>query len=200
MPVNYQQIQAQIVDYAAKAQKWQSDVEASRQQGIDLLNLSAESQEMLVDKVLKAAASNPNLRCAIPAVEKMNAVFPLPAERLPVTMLAADGSQVIPSRHRQVEFGVINISTVSMRSGSGLAPKITVNSEMLDLDLLHTEAEAASEGYIALLRDVAERGVLAQEAEKECPGHHPDGWRVGTFPRAKDHRNLLPGNYRNMSR
>ncbi len=76
-------------------------------------------------------------------------------------MLAADGSQVIPSRHRQVEFGVINISTVSMRTGSGLAPKITVNSEMLDLDLLHTEAEAASEGYIALLRDVAERGVLA---------------------------------------
>lgn len=167
MPVNYQHIQAQIVDYAAKAQKWQSDIEAIRQHGIDLLNLSAESQEALAEKVLKAAASNPNMRCAIPTVEKMNAAFPLPSERLPVTMLAADGSQVIPSRHRQVEFGVINISTVSMRTGSRLAPRITVTSEMLDLDLLHTEAEAASEGYIALLRDVAERGVLAQEAEKE---------------------------------
>lgn len=167
MPVNYQQIQAQIVDYAAKAQKWQSDIDAIRQHGIDLLNLSAESQEALAEKVLKAAASNPNLRCAIPTAEKVNASFPLPSERLPVTMLAADGSQIIPSRHRQVEFGVINISTVSMRTGSGLAPKITVTSEMLDLDLLHTEAEAASEGYIALLRDVAERGVLALEAGKE---------------------------------
>lgn len=167
MPVNYQQIQSQIVDYAAKAQKWQSDLETIRQQGVNLLNLSAESQEALTEKVLAAAGSNQNLRCALPTGEKMNAVFPLPAERVPVTMLAADGSQVIPSRHRQVEFGVINISTVSMRTSSGQAPKITVNSEMLDLDLLHTEAEAATEGYIALLRDVAERGVLAREAAAE---------------------------------
>lgn len=168
MPVNYQQIQAQIVDYAAKAQKWQSDLDAIRQQGINLLNLSAESQEMLAEKIMAAVKSNPNLRCALPTAEKVNVVFPLPVDLLPVTMLAADGSQVIPSRHRQVEFGVINISTVSMRTGSGQAPKITVNTEMLDLDLLHTEAEAASEGYIALLRDVAERGVLVREAAKEA--------------------------------
>jgi hypothetical protein len=51
-----------------------------------------------------------------------------------------------------------------MQTGSGLAPKITVDSEMLDLDLLHSEAEMASEGYIALIRDVAERSVLAREA------------------------------------
>ncbi len=128
------------------------------------LNLSAESQDELIEKILIAAKANPGLRCALPAEEKINAVFPLPTERIPVTMLAADGSQIIPSRHRQVEFGVINISTVSMRVGSGLAPKITVDSEMLDLDLLHSEAEMASEGYIALIRDVAERSVLVREA------------------------------------
>ncbi len=65
MPVNYQQIQAQIVDYAAKAQKWQSDLDAIRQQGIDLLNLSAESQEMLAEKVLMAAV-NSTRTCAAP--------------------------------------------------------------------------------------------------------------------------------------
>ena len=164
MPVNYQQIQRQIIDYAAKAHKWQLDLEAITMQGMDLLKLSAESQDELIEKILIAAKANPGLRSALPAIEKINAVFPLPTERIPVTMLAADGSQIIPSRHRQVEFGVINISTVSMRVGSGLAPKITVDSEMLDLDLLHSEAEMASEGYIALIRDVAERSVLVREA------------------------------------
>jgi hypothetical protein len=167
MPVNYQQIQAQIVDYAAKAQKWQQDLDSVRRQSLQLLQLSSESQDQLTDKILAAASSNPNLRCAMPGSEKLNAVFSLPLGYSPATMLAADGSQVIPSRHRQVEFGVINISTVSMRKGSGLAPKITVNSEMLDLDLIHSEAEAASEGFIALLRDVAERRVLAREAARE---------------------------------
>ncbi len=164
MPVNYQQIQRQIIDYAAKAQKWQLDLEAISKQSVDLLNLSAEFQDRLIEKILNAAKANPGLRCALPATEKLNAVFPLPTEHIPVTMLAADGSQIIPSRHHQVEFGVINISTVSMRTGSGLAPKITVDSEMLDLNLLHSEAEMASEGYIALIRDVAERSVLAREA------------------------------------
>ena len=123
MPVNYQQIQRQIIDYAAKAHKWQLDLEAITMQGMDLLKLSAESQDELIEKILIAAKANPGLRSALPAIEKINAVFPLPTERIPVTMLAADGSQIIPSRHRQVEFGVINISTVSMRVGSGLAPK-----------------------------------------------------------------------------
>ena len=168
MPVNYQHIQRQMADYAAKAQKWQLDVDALREQGLNLLHLSADSQEQLTEKVLAAVQSNPYLRCALPTAERLDEVYPLPAGQAPATIIAADGSQVIPSRHRQVEFGVINISTVTMRAGSGQAPFISVDSELLDLDLLHTEAEAASEGYIALLRDVAERGVLVREA-----GRHP---------------------------
>lgn len=168
MPVNYQHIQRQMADYAAKAQKWQLDLDALRDQGLNLLHLSADSQEQLTEKVLVAVQSNPNLRCGLPTSEKLDMVFPLPAGQALATIIAADGSQVIPSRHRQVEFGVINISTVTMRGGSGEAPAISVDSELLDLDLLHSEAEAASEGYIALLRDVAERGVLVREA-----GSHP---------------------------
>jgi hypothetical protein len=169
MPVNYQQIQSQIVDYAAKAKKWQSDIDAIRQQGINLLNLSAESQEMLAEKVMAAVKSNSNLRCALPTPEKVNAVFTLPDERIPVTMLAADGSQVIPSRHRQVEFGVINISTVSMRTGSGQAPKITVNSEMLDLDLLLL-AIRGHVGDPVLLRDERSLDLHFLAFQEDPPG------------------------------
>jgi hypothetical protein len=166
MPVNYQQIQSQIIDYAAKASQWQIDLQMIGQQGIKLLHLASDSQAELRDKVLKAAGSNVNLRCALPTSEKMNMVFPLPVVTSAKTVIAADGSQIIPSRHRQVEFGVINISTVSMQAGSGFAPVITVDSDLLDLDLLHQEGSLASEGYIALLRDVAERRVLVRESLK----------------------------------
>ncbi len=166
MPVNYQQIQSQIIDYAAKASQWQIDLQTIGQQGIKLLHLASGTQVELRDKVLKAAGSNVNLRCALPTSEKMNMVFPLPVVTSAKTVIAADGSQIIPSRHRQVEFGVINISTVSMQAGSGFAPVITVDSDLLDLDLLHQEGSLASEGYIALLRDVAERRVLVRESSK----------------------------------
>ena len=166
MPVNYQQIQNQIIDYAAKANQWQIDLQSIGDQGLNLLRISTETQVELIEKVQSAFSANPNLRCALPTIEKMDAVYPRTRDGSSKTVIAADGSQIIPSRHRQVEFGVINISTVSMQAGSGSAPVITVDSDLLDLDLLHQEGSLASEGYIALLRDVAERKVLVRESLK----------------------------------
>ena len=163
MPVNYQQIQRQIIDYAAKAHKWQLDLESNHHARHGPAKLSAESQDELIEKILIAAKANPGLRCALPAKEKINAVFPLPTERF----CHHAGRRWISNHPQPPPPGRVwrdNISTVSMRVGSGLAPKITVDSEMLDLDLLHSEAEMASEGYIALIRDVAERSVLVREA------------------------------------
>ena len=77
MPVNYQQIQRQIIDYAAKAHKWQLDLEAITKQGMDLLNLSAESQDELIEKILNAAKANPGLRMCSSSNRKNKCCFPI---------------------------------------------------------------------------------------------------------------------------
>jgi len=166
MPVNYQQIQKQMTAFADQAKKWQLDLDALQRKGLTLLHLSAESQPQLVEKVQAAVSSNPNLRCGMPSAERLDGVFPLLNMQDHPVIIAADGSQIVPSRHRQVEFGVINISTVAMQMGSGKAPTINVESELLDLDLLHHDPSTASEAFIALMRDVAERRVLVREASR----------------------------------
>jgi hypothetical protein len=163
MPVNYLQIQSQISEFAANAVLRQQEIEQLNEHYLSLLNILANSQTELINLIETAIQANPNLRCAIPTHEGINAIFPLPKEMVPVTMIAADGSQVIPSRHRQVEFGMVNISAVAICMGSKEAPSISVESHLVDMDEMHQETGISSDGYIALVRDVAERMILADK-------------------------------------
>lgn len=169
MPVNYLQLQPQITEFAARSRRQQEDSGGLLELALKRLDLCAGSQPELIQKILRRAAADPRLRCALPVGEPVNSVIPAPDEVDHFTVIAADGSQVIPSRHRRVGFGVINISTVAMELGSGKAPEITVDSNMLDPDPGVSGLDPVSEGYINLLRDVAERSKLAKEAAKYPP-------------------------------
>jgi hypothetical protein len=77
-----------------------------------------------------------NLRCALPENEPLNAHFPLPTLPEHATVLAADGSQIFPDRHAQVDFGLINVGVIQACYGSQAAPQIHVTSRLLyDEDL-----------------------------------------------------------------
>lgn len=129
--------------------------------GVDLKEaqaiLSAESRR------------NINLRCAIPTEMPIDRVFPQPLLDSRVPVLAADGSQIIPSRHHQVEFGAINIAAISMLPGSEQAPAIRVHTKLLDNSDISDDIDPLTEGYIALLRDVAERQLLLETAAAFTP-------------------------------
>jgi hypothetical protein len=81
------------------------------------------------------------------------------------TVLAADGSQINPSRHTRVEFCVINVGLVKMVRGSGLTPEIHTQSQLLDYDALFLpRGGMISEGMVALKRDLREREALVDLA------------------------------------
>ncbi len=102
------------------------------------------------------------IHCAAPSPssEPLNAHFPHPALTAPVTILAADGSQINPDRHAQVEYSLINVGAICTRIGSVQPPAITIKSELLAAD----DLSLMTENRLALKRDLAERTMLAELA------------------------------------
>jgi hypothetical protein len=91
---------------------------------------------------------------------------PCPALPETFTVLAADGSQINPSRHARVAFCVINVAVVKMVRGSGQAPKIFTHSQLLDFNAVFLpNGGMISEGMVALKRDLREREALLELAD-----------------------------------
>ena len=169
MPVNYLEIQPQIKEFGQKSAVRQRHLGDLRQQMRSRLGDCANQQDFLKNRVSRALLTNPNLRCALPTHEPLDACFPPPVLRPGLTVLAADGSQITPSRHDPIEFSLINIGVIKFRSGSGNPPSATIQTWLLDFDELYTPDGLITEAKIALLRDLRERQVLAEMIENE-PG------------------------------
>jgi hypothetical protein len=108
---------------------------------------------------------DPTLRCALPVQEALNASFPLPPSREPVTLIAADGSQIFADRHAEVEYCLINTGAIWMRTGSVEAPVTSIHSRLIYADLL----EGMSDERLSLQRDLAERQRLLELASLAQP-------------------------------
>jgi hypothetical protein len=172
MTINYQQVQAQIQTFADDAPIRIQQLIEQQAQAAELLNnpnldLSQLSQK--VDAILKSY--DPNLRCALPAkaadgeLNALNARYSLPMLPSNTTVLAADGSQIIPDRHAAVYFGMINVGAIQMEVSSSQPPQTTTKSMIFYDDELYELNEAS----LALRRDLNEREILAQLADGVSP-------------------------------
>lgn len=166
MPVNYLDIKLQLPGFCERAQIRQQELGLMKQQALEELTHLATDQAGAVEKILAEARKNQMLRCAIPVKEQADRAYLPVSLDFSGTILAADGSQVIPSRHSQVQFGALNIAAVILQPGSGLAPKIHTTSSLLEPDEMAEGDAPASEAYIALLRDLEERRLSAKLAQE----------------------------------
>jgi hypothetical protein len=169
MPINYQQIQSQVQEFSRSLAQLQVEISNKKGKATALLQEYASQGEMLQAKVARAAALNGSLRCAVPAGEALDAHFPLPPMPSQAALLAADGSQINPSRHSQLDYAMVNIGVVQMLVGSAAAPTTTIRSDLLRIEKLYTPNGVISEGAVALLRDLGERRLLAEMARQQPP-------------------------------
>jgi hypothetical protein len=161
MSLNYQQVRQQVQRLGENAPARLQKLQESRDKAHELLKHTAREIDALRQKVERIVRSYDNsLRCALPVREPLNAHFPHPALTAPVTILAADGSQINPDRHAQVEFSLINVGAICTRTGSVQPPVITIKSELLAAD----DLSLMTENRLALKRDLAERAMLAELA------------------------------------
>jgi NurA domain len=164
MPVNFQEIYEKIREIGAGARERKKTLEERRTRASVLLEQYANELDLLRSKVNEAKIIDSNIRCAVPVNAPLNSHdAPDSATVMDVTIVAADGSQIFPDRHNQVQYFVINVGAIAMRTGSGKTPEIFTDTQLYFLD--EFDDTYFSESQIALQRDVAERKKLLEISE-----------------------------------
>ncbi|MCC6147520.1 MAG: hypothetical protein IT308_08135, partial [Anaerolineaceae bacterium] len=146
-----------------------SELNQRKGQARGLFEACCEDIKGLTARVEKALEKNAALRCAVPFSDALHCTFPSPAVGGAVVVMAADGSQIVPSRHDRVEFGVINTGIFRMETGGDAAnpPTEIINSRLLYGDDLEAHGKPINEDLIALWRDLDERRNLVEMAARE---------------------------------
>jgi len=165
MALNFQQVFQKIREIGSGARLRQERLEEMRARAQGLLAAWADKTVELREKVERALRSDPNLRCALPMEEPIN--FHCQPESLSIdhlTMIAADGSQIVPDRHARVLFGLINVGAIILSEQCGAAPLVITDSQ-LSFD---EEVVNWTEALMALQRDLSERKKLL-DLSKDYP-------------------------------
>jgi hypothetical protein len=163
MPIDYQQIYTKIQEVGKGLRERRQTLEKRRAEVWGLMNtfnLELDSLRSLVDS---AKQTDPNVRCAYPLDEALLSAYPKPDTATQATLIAADGSQILPDRHAAIQYFVINVGAIAMQIGSGSSSQIFTETDLHVLD--EFEDTLFSESQIALQRDVAERKKLLEIAQ-----------------------------------
>jgi hypothetical protein len=166
MALDFQQVYVRIKEIGAHALERRKTLEQRREKARGLLNIYADALDALRDGVDAAKAADPNLRCAAPVTEGLDAhVAPPPDLPADAVLIAADGSQINPDRHAMAQFGLINVGAIALRLNSGASPEVFTDSQLLfDADLLTSSGMPLTDGMVALRRDLQERSRLDELA------------------------------------
>lgn len=164
MPIDYQQVYEKIHEIGKGARERKKTLEERRLKARDLLDTYTSELDFLRNKVDSAKAVDPNIRCAYPLDENLASSHPLPDSVTDATLIAADGSQIVPDRHAALQYYVINVGAIAMQIGSGNTPEVFTDTELRMLD--EFDDTYFSDSQVALQRDVAERKKLLEVAKK----------------------------------
>lgn len=165
MAIDFQQIYERIKEIGKTVQERQQTLENRRRAARALFEAYANDLDGLSAKLDSALLLDANIRCAKPLDESLATHLPAPATAMG-TLIAADGSQVVPDRHAAVQFGLVNVGAIALRLNSGDTPDVYTDSQLFYGDELLTEyGTTLSEGTIALRRDLAERRKLEELAK-----------------------------------
>jgi len=172
MSLDFQQVRDQVKMLGENAPQRARELQFLREKARDLLESNAQNLDGLRQKVQRVVKQHdPTLRCAVPVQESLrvpealNAHFPAPLLNGNVTILAADGSQIAPDRHSEVNYCLINVGAIQLRLGTPDPPVTTVTSKLFYDEALYTATGTITDATLALLRDLNERKMLADLSE-----------------------------------
>ncbi|HEX9027527.1 MAG TPA: DNA double-strand break repair nuclease NurA [Anaerolineales bacterium] len=165
MTLDYREVQKQVHELGKNAQAREAQLKAQRERARNLLAQHAVEQERLRQRVAQVVSSyEATLRCALPVSEPLDAAFPEPSPNEAVTVIAADGSQINPDRHAEVNYALVNAGAIVMVPGGSQAPQTQVTSQLFYEEDLYTATGTLTEDLVALRRDLNERAVLLKLA------------------------------------
>jgi hypothetical protein len=164
MPVDFQKVREEVIKIGERAPEREKQLQSLREKAAGLLEDHADNLEALRKKVERAAELNKNLRCAVPFQENLAGSFPLPDLPAEITVIAADGSQIYPDPHGQINYCLVNVGAIYVRYGVVSTPEPDIDTQLFYDETMFTEDGFITEGVLAVIRDQRERQVLAQLA------------------------------------
>ena len=168
MPVNFVQVKESLKTYSEKVKVIKNQQAALENELWTNFSEKSDSYQELREIVLNAAQRTNHLWCACPTDEPLLSHHALPQLPQRYTILAADGSQIKPDRHKAIQFCIINVGVIKAHMGSGQTPQCYTHSELLDYDqIFSTDGALIDEDTVALQRDYAERAALAAYVQDE---------------------------------
>jgi hypothetical protein len=166
MALDFQQVYAKIKEIGESVQQRRKTLDERRAKARVLLNVYADALDVLRDKVESVKAADPAVRCATPLNEPLDSHLPPPVLPLNATLIAADGSQINPDRHGQVQYGLVNVGAIVLQLDSGQSTQIFTDSHLLfDEELYTLSGNPLTEAMVALQRDLKERAKLDELAK-----------------------------------
>ena len=136
-----------------------------------LLQQFSTAQADLHERIALAEQVQQELRFgwvgAAPTSENLVQAYPLPACPDQVTVIASDGSQILPSRHAITLYYLINTGCIVYRHGSNEKPHTYHLPPVLCYDpdeLFDAQGNLISPGEVNVKRDLAEVKILADLA------------------------------------
>lgn len=165
MPVNYAHIHKNLDQFADLTRKKLEEAQQNLKNATEQIEQASREQDAVREAVARVERQASSLYTAMPGNEAILDTFPLPDCPAEYSLIAADGSQINPSRHRALQFCLINIGLFHVEHGSGETPKQEVFTELLDQDQLYTnDGTLIGEEEVALHRDLLERQYLLEES------------------------------------
>lgn len=160
MALDFQQIHQQIKKLGQQAPDRWKELEAKRQETFDRFTEFAQQPDMLREKIQRVITLGGKFRCAVPGDELIDVHFKAPAIPERAEIIAADGSQILPDRHAEVLYYLINVGALHYRLGLKQSPQKSTESRLFYDQDLYTDRGTVGAEDISLLRDVREREYL----------------------------------------
>jgi len=166
MALDFQQLRQQIKQLSAFALTREKQLQKTRELAVELLSAYSSDLEGLKTKIQRITLQkNHLLRCARPVNEELSSRFATPPLPDFATILAADGSQISPDRHLEIQYGLVNVGAFQTLFGKSCTPTLYTQSQLLFGELI----SGLNEGALALQRDLSERRFLVELAQKAQP-------------------------------
>lgn len=171
---------------AARRQQHQAQRAIALREALDRFAGDWEAIDYALDTA-KAEADEKFYRSARPLnrIEPLNATIAAPAPPAEATIIATDGSQIMPDRHAAFLYYLVNVGAIVYHHGNGYEPAVSSEPQLRYTDPADDGAEVDVESdwqpqafEVTVERDLAEIGSLARFAWE----HRGRPTLVGTTP------------------
>jgi hypothetical protein len=164
MPVNFVQVKQSLAAYTQQVKTHTAQQSSLENELWQVFESSSSQVDKLRAGIHQVANQVKRLWCACPTDEPLMTHRPCPDLPQNYTIMAADGSQIQPSRHKALPYCVVNVGVITAHMGSSEAPETNMHSRLVDYIDLFEDGMLANEDLVSLWRDHAERLALLDHA------------------------------------